>query len=62
MELNPGSVSLEQLLAIFAVLNLEVVVGSRSSAVSVSAAQTLEPVRQNVTARVRHVPSRKPEW
>ncbi|MBU1359590.1 MAG: helix-turn-helix domain-containing protein [Gammaproteobacteria bacterium] len=29
MELHPGSVSLEQLLALFAVLDLEVVVGSR---------------------------------
>ena len=62
MELNPGSVSLEQLLAIFAVLNLEVVVGSRPSAVSVPAVQVLEPVRQHVTARGAYVPSKKPEW
>lgn len=62
MELKPGSVSLEQLLAIFAVLDLEVVVGSRPSATSGSAAQTLEPVRKQTTARVGHVPSKKPEW
>lgn len=33
MELNPGSVSLEQLLQIFAVLQLEVVVGTRQPVV-----------------------------
>jgi len=31
MELNPGSLSLDQLLAIFASLGLELVVGSRSA-------------------------------
>jgi HTH-type transcriptional regulator/antitoxin HipB len=32
MELNPGSVSLEQLLALFSVLGLEVLVGSKNPA------------------------------
>jgi HTH-type transcriptional regulator/antitoxin HipB len=32
MELNPGSVSLEQLLALFSVLGLEILVGSKNPA------------------------------
>ena len=61
MELNPGSVSLEQLLAIFAVLGLEIVVGSRPP-VGAPPGNTTEPVGEQVTARLDHVPSRKPEW
>ena len=42
MELNPGSLSLEQLLAIFGVLGLEMVVGSKRPAPAVSKAPSQE--------------------
>ncbi|CAN7698435.1 helix-turn-helix domain-containing protein [Variovorax paradoxus] len=42
MELNPGSLSLEQLLAIFGVLGLEMVVGSRKPAPTGSQAASQE--------------------
>ncbi|RST50019.1 helix-turn-helix domain-containing protein [Variovorax sp. MHTC-1] len=64
MELNPGSVSLEQLLAIFGVLGLEVMVGTRPSVASASTSQTSEPARQHATGRAGHVPDTKKtsEW
>jgi HTH-type transcriptional regulator/antitoxin HipB len=61
MELNPGSVSLEQLLAIFAELGLEVVVASRPSVVDTTATQALEGIRASATARVGSTPG-KAEW
>lgn len=61
MELNPGSVSLEQLLAIFAELGLEVVVASRPSVVGATATQTLEGIRSSATARGGGTPA-KAEW
>lgn len=42
MELNPGSLSLEQLLAIFGVLGLEMVVGSKKPAPAGSKAPSQE--------------------
>ncbi|RSZ29396.1 helix-turn-helix domain-containing protein [Variovorax beijingensis] len=42
MELNPGSLSLEQLLAIFGVLGLEMVVGSKRPAPTGSKAPSPE--------------------
>lgn len=36
MELNPGSISLEQLLALFGALDLELVVGARPSAAALT--------------------------
>src|SRR3954471_4939097 len=57
MELNPGSVSLEQLLQIFAVLQLEVVVGTRQPVVSASANQVMDAFMQVATGVVK-----RPEW
>lgn len=62
MELNPGSVSLGQLLDIFAVLGLEVVVGAKPSAAVASATQTLDSAGQGAIVRGGHLPDQKPEW
>ncbi|MGJ7581790.1 helix-turn-helix domain-containing protein [Variovorax sp. RHLX14] len=43
MELNPGSVSLAQLLAIFGVLDLEIMVGSRPTAHHLTVAEPSPP-------------------
>ena len=63
MELNPGSISLEQLLAIFGALGIEVVLGSRSAA-NISLSETAEPTTQRATLSHAPHPVGKPptEW
>jgi HTH-type transcriptional regulator/antitoxin HipB len=61
MELNPGSINLEQLLAIFAALNLEVMVGPRL-ATSASGEPTLDAATGQTTAQLYSQASEKLEW
>ncbi|WPG41230.1 helix-turn-helix transcriptional regulator [Variovorax sp. EBFNA2] len=59
MELNPGSVSLEQLLALFSVLGLEMFVGSKNPArLSTHAADVDHPG----TRHVANPPPHASEW
>lgn len=59
MELNPGSVSLEQLLALFSVLGLEMLVGSKNpSRLSTYAADVDHPG----TRHVANLPPPASEW
>jgi HTH-type transcriptional regulator/antitoxin HipB len=61
MELNPGSISLAQLLAIFAALDLEVMVGPRS-ATGGSGAQTPGTAARRATARTDVQDPETLEW
>lgn len=61
MELNPGSISLEQLLAIFAALDLEVMVGPRSAA-GASGEPTLDATARQATARTDAQDPERLEW
>jgi len=59
MELNPGSVSLEQLLALFGVLGLEIMVGSKNPA-----KRSIAQAPDDGDPSPRHVASEPPypEW
>ena len=50
LELNPGAISLDQLLAIAGVLGLELAIGNKPSSAAVSAYQVAEPTAQAATA------------
>ena len=50
LELNPGAISLDQLLAIAGVLGLELAIGNKPSSAAVSVYQTAEPAPQGPAA------------
>jgi len=66
MELNPGSMSLEQLLGLFSVLGLEIMVGPKDVSHLSPRAQTAAPARQALLAVTEPPPpeykTRSVEW